>query len=49
MKKLGYPNIGRPISTNFGNQGKTMFVNKKAVIPGQIEESFENLKLNFDF
>jgi hypothetical protein len=49
MKKLGYPNIGRPISTNFGNQGKTMFVNKKAVIPGQIEESFENLQLNFDF
>jgi hypothetical protein len=45
MKRLGYPIVGRPISTNFGNQGKTMSVKKKAVIPGQIEESFENLQL----
>ena len=45
MKKLGYPILGRPISTNFDNQRKTMSEKKKVVIADQSEESFENLQL----
>ena len=45
MKKLGYPILGRPISTNFNNQGKTMPAKRKITIAGQGEESFENLQL----
>lgn len=45
MKKLGYPIVGRPISTNFGNQRKAMPAKKKIVITGKSEDSFENLQL----
>ncbi|MBC7749165.1 MAG: hypothetical protein H7Z76_11430 [Methylotenera sp.] len=45
MKKLGYPIVGRPISTNFNNQGKTMPAKRKITITDQSEESFENLQL----
>jgi len=45
MKKLGYPIVGRPINTNFNNQGKTMPAKRKIAITGQGEESFENLQL----
>ena len=49
MKKLGYPILGRPISTNFSNQSKIMSAKKKAVKSGQSEESFENLQLKKRF
>lgn len=45
MKKLGYPIVGRPISTNFNNQRKTMPAKRKIAITDQSEESFENLQL----
>lgn len=45
MKKLGYPIVGRPISTNFSSQRKVMPVKKKIVITEQGEDSFENLQL----
>ncbi len=45
MKKLGYPIVGRPISTNFNNQRKTMPVKKKLSLPDQSEDSYENLQL----
>ncbi|HLT42417.1 MAG TPA: hypothetical protein VKZ95_06900 [Sphingobacteriaceae bacterium] len=45
MKKLGYPIVGRVISTNFSNQRKTMPAKKKPVLADQSEESFENLQL----
>ena len=45
MKKLGYPIVGRAISTNFSNQRKTMPTKKKLVVPGQNDDSFESLQL----
>ena len=45
MKKLGYPIVGRPISTNFNNQRKTMPAKRKITITDQSGESFENLQL----
>lgn len=45
MKKLGYPIVGRTISTNFNNQRKTMSAKKKVVLTNQREDSFENLQL----
>jgi hypothetical protein len=45
MKKLGYPIVGRSISTNFSNQSKTMPAKKKVVLSHQSDESFENLQL----
>jgi transposase len=45
MKKLGYPIVSRPISTNFGNQRKTMPAKKKPSISHQNDTSFENLQL----
>jgi transposase len=45
MKKLGYPIVGRTISTNFNNQRKTMPAKKKVVLANQREDSFENLQL----
>jgi len=45
MKKLGYPIVGRAISTNFSNQRKTMPTKKKLVVPGQNDDSFEILQL----
>lgn len=45
MKKLGYPIVGRTISTNFNNQRKTMPAKKKVVVANQREDSFENLQL----
>lgn len=44
MKKLGYAIVGRPISTKFDNKRKVMPVKKKAVMPSQSEDSFENLQ-----
>jgi hypothetical protein len=45
MKKLGYPIVGRAISTNFSNQRKTMPAKKKLAVSGQSEDSFESLQL----
>jgi hypothetical protein len=45
MKKLGYPIVGRTISTNFDKKSKTMPAKKKAVLTAQSEDSFENLQL----
>lgn len=45
MKKLGYPIVGRAISTNFNYQRKTMPAKKKLVVADQREDSFENLQL----
>jgi transposase len=44
MKKLGYAIVGRPISTKFEGKRKVMPVNKKAVMPNQGDDSFENLQ-----
>ena len=45
MKKLGYPIVGRPISTNFLTKSKTMPAKKKLTEANQSAESFENLQL----
>jgi len=45
MKKLGYPSVGRSISTTLNSQRKKMPVKKKISLSGQSDDSFENLQL----
>jgi hypothetical protein len=45
MKELGYPSVGRAISTTLNSQRKKMPVKKKIPLSGQSDDSFENLQL----
>lgn len=45
MKKLGYPTLGKPISTDFGNKSNRMASKKVKPKVSSNEESFENLQL----
>jgi len=45
MKKLGYPSVGRAISTTLNSQRKKMNIKKKMAVPGQSDDSFEILQL----
>lgn len=45
MKKLGYPSVGRAISTTLNSQRKKMPPKKKIPVSGQSDDSFENLQL----
>jgi hypothetical protein len=45
MKKLGYPSVGRAISTKLNSQRKNMPRKKKMPSVGKSDDSFENLQL----
>jgi len=45
MKKLGYPSVGRAISTTLNSQRKKMNIKKKMAVPGQSDDSLEILQL----
>lgn len=45
MKKLGYPSVGRAISTTLNSQRKKMPKKKISTPPGQQDDPFENLQL----
>lgn len=41
MKKLGYPGVGRAISTTLNSQRKKMNIKKKMAVPGRSDDSLE--------
>lgn len=49
MKKLGYPVVGRPISTNFNHQKKTMPAKKKIEVSVKVMIPLKSFNLRSAF